>query len=443
MDGELPTIAEIIETLTLRAGFNTNLVILGTTLLGFSSAIIGVFALLRKRALMTDALSHATLPGIALAFLIAQELGFQGRSIPVLLVGATISGVVGILCIQLLLRHTRLREDASIGIVLSVFFGAGIVALSYVQANAADGSAGLNAFIYGQAATMRASDVYLMGSIALLAVLATLLLIKEFSLVCFNDTFARVDGWPVGVVDLLMMALVVIVTVAGLQAVGLILVVAMLIIPPVSARFWTERVWKLVLIAGILGAMSGYVGSVISALLPGKPAGSVIVLTSGAFFVLSMLLAPSRGVIASSVRALRLRLRIAGDHALELSHDLNATTIPRDAFRELAHLRGWTPPFRWALLRSLVHDGSLVRVTDEGLVLSVDGVERGHRVARNHLLWEQYLVSYADVAPSHVDWSVDQVEHVLSERLVARLEQELTKQGVEIPPAPPPIGGAK
>lgn len=442
MTGGAPALGDIIETLTLRSGFNTNLVILGTTLLGFASGIIGVFALLRKRALMTDALSHATLPGLALAFLLAQALGFQGRSIPVLLLGATVTGVMGVVCIQLILRHSRLREDAAIGIILSVFFGAGIVVLSYIQSNAPNGSAGLNAFIYGQAATMRASDVYLMGGIALGAVMATVLLLKEFTLVCFNDAFARVDGWPVGIVDLLMMALVVVVTVAGLQAVGLILVVAMLIIPPVSARFWTERVWKLVLIAGLIGALSGYAGSVISALLPRKPAGAVIVLTGGVFFVISMMLAPSRGVIASSIRMLRLRLRIAGDHALELSHDLDRSIIPNESFHDLASIRGWSAPFRWILKRSLKHDGSLIRVTTDGMVLSADGVERGHRVARNHLLWEQYLVSYADVAPNHVDWSVDQVEHVLSERLVTRLEQDLARRGIVVQPASPP-GGAK
>ncbi len=431
------SISEIVETLTFQSGFNTNVVILGTTLLGFASGIIGVFALLRKRALMTDALSHATLPGIAIAFLAAQSLGFQRRSIPILLIGATISGVIGIVCIQFILRHTRLREDTAIGIILSVFFGAGIVGLSYVQSNAPNNSAGLNAFIYGQAATMSSSDVILMGSIAVIAVLATLLLLKEFTLVCFNDSFAKVDGWPVSIVDLLMMALVVIVTVAGLQAVGLILVVAMLIIPPVSARFWTDRVWKLVLIAGLIGALSAYTGSVISALLPRKPAGAVIVLTSGVFFALSMFLAPSRGVIAASIRLLRIRLRIAGDHVLELSHDLNVSTIPNQAFDELSRIRGWSLPLRWLLLRALKHDDSVVRLSNDGLVLSAKGVARGHRVARNHMLWEQYLVSYADIAPSHVDWSVDQVEHVLSARLVARLEQELAKQGIDIPPATP------
>jgi manganese/zinc/iron transport system permease protein len=429
---QVPSLDEILETLTFQSGYNTNLVIAGTTLLGLAAGIIGVFAMLRKRSLMTDALSHATLPGIAIAFLAATALGFDGRSLPVLLVGATMTGVLGVLCIQAILRYSRLREDAAIGIVLSVFFGAGIVGLSYIQANAASGSAGLNKFIYGQAATMQPPDVLLMGGIALSAMLATFLFLKEFALVCFNDSFAKVDGWPVSFVDLVMMALVVVVTVAGLQAVGLILVVAMLIIPAVAARFWTERLLHLVVIAGLIGAGSGYLGSVISALLPRKPAGAVIVLTCSGMFLFSMIVAPSRGIISASIRKVRLRLQIEADHFLEHAHERSLRSIDRDEVNQLAFVRGWSPVFRWALMKSLLHTAHAERLRS-GFVITDQGVARGARVSRNHALWEQYLMSHADIAPSHVDWSVDQVEHVLSQKLVRELERSLASRGITIP----------
>jgi manganese/zinc/iron transport system permease protein len=269
--------------------------------------------------------------------------------------------------------------------------------------------------------------VLLMGAIAAAGVLATLLFLKEFALVCFNDSFAKVDGWPVSVIDLLMMALVVVVTVAGLQAVGLILVVAMLIIPAVAARFWTERLWALVVIAGAIGAASGYFGSVVSALLPRKPAGAVIVLTSGAIFATSLFLAPTRGVIATWLRRVRLRLRIAGDHLLELANDRGRASVTSEELSALARRRGWSALFRASVLLFLRRAGMLESVRD-GARVSPAGMARGARVSRNHALWEQYLVSYADVAPSHVDWSVDQVEHVLSEPLVHELEAKLTRR---------------
>lgn len=422
----LPSLHEIIETATFRAGFNTNMVILGTALLGLAAGVIGVFMLLRKRSMTTDALSHATLPGIVIAFLVAERLGFEGRSLPVLLLGAAVTGVLGVVCIQAILRHSRLREDAAIGIVLSVFFGAGIVGLSYVQANAPSGSGGLNTFIYGQAATLGLADVALMGGIAAAGIVAALLLLKEFTLVCFNDAFARVDGWQVRAIDLAMLGLVVLVTVAGLQAVGLVLVVAMLIIPAVAARFWTDRLWVLIIAAGAIGASSGYLGSVLSALLPRKPAGAVIVLTAGAFFVVSFVGAPKRGVLAASARRLGLTLRIAGDHLLEAGHEAESEALSKNELRQTARERGWSAALRVLVVLWLRRARLVTRTAAGGLRLTAGGLERGERVARNHALWEQYLISHADVAPSHVDWSVDQVEHVLSEDLVRELEAELS-----------------
>lgn len=419
-----PTWVELFDTLTFRAGYNTSIVVLGTTLLGIAAGIVGVFALLRKRSLMADALSHATLPGIGLAFIIATLLGMQGRSLPVLMVGATVTGVLGVLCIQWLLRHTRLREDAAIGLVLSIFFGAGAVILSVIQTMRSGNAAGLDHFIYGQTAAMNLTDAAIMGGIAVAAVLAAALLLKEFAMVCFNDAFARVDGWPVTTIDLLMMTLVVIVTVAGLQAVGLILVVAMLIIPAVAARFWTERLWMLVLLAAVIGGLSGYLGSVASALLPRKPAGAVIVLVSGGLFVISLLAAPSRGVIAALIRRMKLRLGIAADHVLEATYlavKAGGEVLSREAVAGLARRRAWGVGLHLAVPMHLRRRG-LGRFTGGAFVPSDAGLAHGGRVARNHRLWEQYLITYADIAPSHIDWTVDQVEHVLGDELVAELE---------------------
>ncbi len=427
-----PTFQQVLDAMLLRAGHNTTVVIIGTTLLGIAAGIVGVFGLLRKRALMADALAHATLPGIGLAFIAATVLGFEGRSLPVLLLGGAITGVMGVGCIQLLLRHTRLKEDAAIGIVLSVFFGAGIVILSYIQSMHSGNQGGLKSFIYGQTAAMSAGDAMLMGGIALAAVVVTFLLFKEFALVGFNDAFARVGGWPVTFIDLMMMALVVAVTVAGLQAVGLILVVAMLIIPPVAARFWTERLRTLVILAAVIGGLSGYFGSIVSALLPRKPAGSVIVLTSGVLFVVSMFVAPARGVLAMSFRRARLRLRIAGEHVLEEAFERESGVLEHGTLRRLAKMRGWTFLFRGVVLCSLRMDRRIVK-TPQGVALTDAGREDGARVSRNHKLWEQYLISYAAIAPSHVDWSVDQVEHVLSDELVRELVQALRDRGVAVP----------
>lgn len=411
----LPSLAEVWDVLSFQAGFNTSVVLLGTTLLGVAAGVIGALALLRKRSLTADALAHATLPGIGLAFIAATALGFEGRSLPVLLAGAAATGIVGLLVVQAMLRFTRLTEDTAIAAVLSVFFGAGVVLLSFIQGMDSGNQGGLKTFIYGQTAAMHPRDAMLMGAIAAASFVVAGLLLKELALTAFNDAFARVTGLPVGWLDVALLGLIVFVTVAGLQAVGLLLVVAMLIIPAASARFWTERVGGLVVLSGLFGGASGYLGAAVSALLPRSPAGAVIVLTAGLVFAVSMTLAPRRGVLAEAARRGGLRLRVAEEHAL------------RELLRGEHHGRGRVLPTTmsaWLRLRGLVGAAG---------ALTPPGRARAERFVRNSRLWERYLVTHADVAASHVDWSADLVEHVLSAEMVAQLEREVALEDAAAP----------
>lgn len=399
---------ELADILTLQSGHNTTLVMLGAALLGLAGGLVGACALLRKRSLSVDALSHATLPGLALAFLVAHWLGIAPNS-ALLLSGAAGTGLLAMWCIELIRRSTRLHEDAAIGMALSVFFGAGVVLLSVIQSTGG-AQGGLKSFVYGQAASMRADEVAITGAIALLALLATITFQKELALVAFDEAFARVGGWRVSTLDGLLLALITLVTVAGLRSVGAILVVAMLIIPPAAARFWTERASRLLWLSAAIGATCAYVGVAISALVPRAPTGPLIVLSAGAAFLVSLAFAPRRGIIAAAVRRARLSLQVAQDHALR-----------RLLHSETSHTRFRC---RWCLFLLLRLRG-LVRIEDGSPALSPAGAARATRVERNHRLWTQYLISRADVAPSHVDWSVDQVEHVLSPELIRELEGEL------------------
>ncbi len=274
---------------------------------------------------------------------------------------------------------------------------------------------GLASFIYGQTAAMSAQDATLIGVAALGSIAAAALFFKEFRLACFDREFAAVQGWPVGAIDLAMTALLVVVTVIGLQAVGLLLIVALLIIPPAAARFWTERLRVMVPLSGALGGLSAYAGSCISALLTNAPAGAIIVLAAGTLFAASMLLAPSRGVAAAVVRLASLRARIAVDHAL------------RAAVERADGARATRPHLAAALALRI---GGLGRVEGGRVALTARGEARARRVVRAHRLWEQYLIEYADAAPSHVDISADKVEHALPAALVAELEEALRIRGL-------------
>lgn len=290
-------------------GWNTAVVLAGATALGAAAGTVGTFLLLRRRSLVSDALAHATLPGLALAFLIGALAGVEGRSLPLLLLGATVSGGLGVLAVQAVTRFTRLPEDAAIGAVLSVFFGIGVVLLSVVQALPTGGAAGIKTFIFGQTAAMSAREAAGLGLLALLAAGLVALFFKELRLVAFDEGFARVQGWPAGRIDLLLLGLVTLVTVVGLQTVGLILIVALLITPAVAARFWTDDLTTMTVAAGVLGALSGGIGAWLSSAYADLPAGAVIVLVATALFVLSFLFAPARGLLARDLRRRLLRRR--------------------------------------------------------------------------------------------------------------------------------------
>jgi len=296
--------------LTLQAGYNAGLVAIGATLLGFAAGAAGAFLFLRKRALVSDAVAHATLPGVGLAFITMVLMGSDGRSLLGLLLGSAISAWLGLLAVEWISRKTRLPEDAAIGAVLSSFFGLGIVLLTIIQSMSAGRQAGLESFLLGSTAGMLRQDAILIAVAGSVVVGLVWLLRRPMTLVAFDAQYAAARGVNLRRVDLAMMGLVMAVTVIGLKLVGLILIVAMLIIPPVTARFWTERADRLVWLAGGVGAVAGYVGAALSASAPDLPTGPIIVLVSAALFVLSLFFSPARGVAAAVQVRQRFQTRV-------------------------------------------------------------------------------------------------------------------------------------
>lgn len=291
-------------------GYNATLVAIGAGLLGVAAGVIGAFLYFRKRSLMSDAISHATLPGVAIAFLVMVALGGEGRNLVGLLTGAALSSLAGLWLVHWINRNTRLGEDAAIGAILSVFFGFGIVLLTVIQTIGAGRQAGLESFLLGSTAGMLRADAYVIAVGGALALIACLILRRPMTLVSFDAEYAATQGLRPGRVDMAMMTLALAVTVIGLKVVGLILIVALLILPAVAARFWSDRSEVVALLAGVIGGVSGAVGAVISSLAPGLPTGPIIVLVAAALFTVSLILAPTRGVLAGVIAQLRFRHRV-------------------------------------------------------------------------------------------------------------------------------------
>jgi manganese/zinc/iron transport system permease protein len=365
-----------LDALFLQAGYNAALVSIGAGLLGFAAGASGTFPFLRKRALISDAVAHATLPGVALAFVAMVAIGGDGRSLPGLIAGSAATAWIGLLVIEWIARRTRLSEDAAIGAVLGVFFGVGIVLLTVIQAMSAGRQAGLESFLLGSTAGMLFQDAIVIAIGGSLAVLTTWLMRRPMTLVAFDSAYAAALGYDVRRIDLMMMGLVMAVTVIGLKLVGLILIVALLIIPPVAARFWTDRSSRMIWTAGGIGGVSGYLGAVLSASAPAVPTGPIIVLVAASIFLLSLLFAPDRGVVVAILRRRRLQARVhrrqgllalAAQHPIREAYTLRllrreglvrADGVPTPAGRTLA-AKITRDERRWEVAREIYQDTGL------------------------------------------------------------------------------------
>ncbi len=419
--------------------YNTRVVLFGATMLGVAAGTIGSFTLLRKRALMGDALSHATLPGICLAFVMATVLGVDGKSLVVLLAGAAVTGVLGVAAILVIRRYSHVKEDSALAIVLSVFFGAGTALLLVAQKTPGGHAAGLETFIYGKTASMLASDAYLIAVVNLLVVGLCVVLFKPFKVLCFDAPFGASRGLPALLLDSLMMALVLLVTVVGLQAVGLVLMIAMLVIPAAAARFWTENMGRMTAVSGLLGGVSAMLGAGMSALLPNLPSGAMIVIVAACFFSLSMLLGAARGMLVRGLRRVRLNRKVDAQHLLRAIYEQleaaqalpptpGGAILPAIEWQSLLRMRSWS---RGRLLRAIgraKRQGLVEQLDADTIRATAKGFAEAARVVRQHRLWEMYLITHADIAPSHVDRDADLIEHVLDDAMIEKLERLLHQQ---------------
>jgi manganese/zinc/iron transport system permease protein len=297
-------------------------VALGAAALGITSGALGTFAVLRRQALLGDAISHAALPGVVLAYLVTGS-----KSSLTLMIGAALAGFAATLLVGAAVRTTRLKSDASLGIALSVFFGLGLVLLTYVQRRPDASQAGLDRFLFGQAAALLRRDVVTMAVVGAIVLAVMLLIWKQLKLLAFDPDFGSSIGIRMRAVDVALTALLVVAIVIGLQTVGVVLMSTMVVAPAAAARQWTDRLGSMTLVAAAFGALAGVAGAVASAEATKLPTGPTIVLVATGIVAVSLLFAPRRGIVPRSLRARAARERIAlnavlGDLAeLERGHE--------------------------------------------------------------------------------------------------------------------------
>lgn len=398
-------------------------VVVGAVLLTSSSAVVGTFTFLKKKALVGDAVAHAVLPGICLAFILS------GNKNPIiLLIGAFLTGWLSLISLDYITNKSKLKEDTAIALVLSVFFGLGILLLTYIQHSGNAAQTGLDSFLFGKAAALVGSDLWVFSGVATTLLFTVAFFFKELKLIAFDPAFATAIGLPVRAIDQLLTTLTVLAVVTGIQAVGVVLMAAILITPAAAARFWTHSVFKMTIIAAIMGGLSGLTGAYVSFIAPAMPTGPWIVMVISAIALLSFFFAPKRGVVSRYLQQRHLQQSIMDENLLkELFHigEVDNQPFKARSISAIIEERYFPKAVLLQSLKRLKKEGFLTQ--HKGLwAFTKVGHKKGKRMVKLHRLWELYLSEYLKIAPDHVHEDAETIEHVITPEIEARLEQMLS-----------------
>lgn len=409
---------------------NVLYVVLGMFFINGSSAMIGTFAFLRKRALIGDAIAHALLPGICLGFMFTGE-----KNLLYLFIGAFATGWLSTYLVDYIVNNSKVKQDAAIGIVLSVFFALGIVLLTYIQnANYTD-HGGLNQFLFGQAAAIGKSEIGIFAIIFAVIALSILLFYKGFMTVAFNPDFAKAIGLPVKSIEFLITSLTVLSIASGIQALGVVLMSALIVTPAAAARFWTNNLTKMLWIAAVFSIFSGFVGAYVSYANSGTPTGPWVVMFLSLITLLSFILSTRRGILARYLKARKNRLKILHENILKAIYQFHEKESRKSdldlplSTTDILKVRIFDTRELQKGLKRLIRKGYLEK-SGNRFLLTTQGTKESKRIVRLHRLWEQYLLKRTTIDAYHVHSGAEAIEHILSPEIEKELERELGIEGI-------------
>ncbi|WP_268124839.1 iron chelate uptake ABC transporter family permease subunit [Roseivirga pacifica] len=403
-------------------------VTVGAILLSSSSAVVGTFTFLKKKALVGDAVAHSVLPGICLAFILS------GTKNPIyLIIGAFVTGWLSLVIIDHISKKSKLKEDTAIALILSVFFGIGILMLTNIQHSGNAAQTGLDSFLFGKAAALVGNDLIVFGIVAVVLIATVILFFKELKLMAFDQDYAEAIGLPVKGLELLLTSLTVLAVVTGIQAVGVVLMAAMLITPAAAARFWTNDTRVMTLLAAILGGFSGLSGAFVSYAAPAMPTGPWIVMIISAIALISFFVAPKRGIISRGMEQRKLQRMIMDENLLkelfhlgEKDHDL----YKGRSIEEIIEERYFPEKTLRKSLNRLRRQGFLTKTNGDWHYTEA-GKMKGQRVVKLHRLWELYLSEKMKIAPDHVHEDAETIEHIITPELEKRLEKMFDRRATD------------
>lgn len=402
---------------------NINNVLLGTLMLSFTCGIVGVLVVLNKKALIVDAVSHSILPGICIGFMLS------GIKNPIYLIaGGMTAGTVAVYLVDWIAKSSRIKKDAAIAITLSVLFSVGVILLNIIQHSGNSNQSGLSDFLFGKAATIVSSDLYVFGVMCAIVLAIIPLFYQHFKIALFDKGFATTIGLNNKLIQGLISGLIIISTAIGIQTVGIILMSALIITPASSAFFWTNSFKKSIFLSGTFAVISSIIGVFISYLSPDMPTGPWIIVVLSTIAILSAFFS-KKGLITKRIKAVQNSKKMISDNVLKALYKLgeNANEVGKGrSLKEIQNSRSIAPSELNKGLRILKGNGLVI---DAGSVwtLTEKGISEAKRIIRAHRLWELYMQKFMQIQSDHVHESAESIEHIMTPALEAELLKEMGK----------------
>ncbi len=401
---------------------NVGWVLMGMVFMCSGAAVVGVFMYLQKRALIGDTVSHAILPGICLAFIFTQT-----KEPLFLLTGATLSGLLGLFSVNYLTRHTHIKPDAALAIVLSVFYGLGILLLTFIQKSGSAAQSGLDKFLLGKAAALVREDVIVFGISSLILITTVVIWYKPLKIITFDRDFAATSGIRVKWLEGMLYFLTVLAIAIGIQAIGVVLMAALLIAPAVAARYWTHQLKWLLLLAVVFAAVSGITGAYISYLIPRMPTGPWVVVILSLFAFLSLLFGTAKGTALRWIRQIVYRRKMLKENILKCLYQLGEKDGKYHTYRDFheIHQRRYIPDSDLHRGGRMLARKGYIEQNKQEMKLTPEGLKEGERIVRIHRLWELYLTTHLNLPADHVHDNAEAIEHVITPEIELALEASL------------------
>ncbi len=394
-------------------------VMLGVAIIGAISGVVGTFSFLRKKTLIADAVSHSVLPGVCIGFM------FAGTKDPIsLMLGALLVGWFSVWFIDYISRATKLSEDTAIALVSTLFFAIGSVLLSVLSKSQNAEQSGLKNFLFGKAATMTTFDIQVFSFVSLVIIGVVVLFYKPFQLVSFNTDFARSIGVKVKTIEFLLSTLTVLTVAIGIQAVGVVLMSALLIAPAASARYWTNKLNVMLVLAAIFGMLSGMLGVMFSTMKDNMPTGPWIVFALFIFTLLTLLFAPKKGWFSIQKRNRANGRLIAEENILKIIYQLKENGKQEISFKEFLEKRSMDTNLLEKTIKHLINS-KLINSENHLFSLSEAGEIEAARIVRSHRLWELYLTKRMNFKDDHIHGTAETIEHLITPEIEKELLKEL------------------